>query len=128
MYRYGQVLKTKDPAVIGAETFIFVLVFCCFLALFDRPVPPETFQGWIWAGLAAFSLSLGNFGMFYGIKLLGSLQFSFFMKLEPVFGAGLAFLLIQESLTPSQYVGVGIVVASLCVYQVLQARRQEPKT
>jgi drug/metabolite transporter (DMT)-like permease len=122
MYRYGQLLKHSDPAVVGAETFIFVLIFCCALIVYEIPIWPTSLQGWLWAVLAAFSLSLGNFGMFYGIQLIGSFKFAFFIKLEPVFGAIFAFLLIGEILNPSQYVGVGIIVASLFIYQALQVR------
>jgi drug/metabolite transporter (DMT)-like permease len=118
MYRYGEVLKHSDPAVIGAQTFVFVLIFSCFLFFYQVPVWPVSFQGWLWAGLAAFSLSLGTFGMFYGIKLIGSFKFAFFIKLEPIFGAVFSFLLIGETLNVVQYAGMAIVILSLCVYQI----------
>lgn len=120
MYRYGALLKRLDPAIVGAETFIFVLLFSCLLMFYEWPVTPVSSQGWMWAGVAALSLSIGNFGMFYGIQLLGSFKFAFFIKLEPIFGAIFAFMLIGETLTITQYLGMGVVVVSLCIYQLMQ--------
>lgn len=122
VYAFGRLSHSKAPTVIGAETFLFVLLFSCSLLFFNAPLLPTTINGAIWAGVAALSLSLGSFGTFYGIALLGAFKFSFFVKLEPIFGALFCALFINETLSYGQYIGMAIVVGSLISYQYLQQR------
>lgn len=126
VYNYGKILKENNPMVIGAETFLFTLLLSCLLFLYQTPALPQSEEGWIWAGICAASLSLGSFGMFYGIALLGAFKFSLFSKLEPVLGAVFSVLLIGEILLVSQYVGMVIVISSLVAYQILQHRPLPP--
>ncbi|MDD3288136.1 MAG: DMT family transporter [Alphaproteobacteria bacterium] len=122
IYAYGQLLKDRDPAIVGAETFIFALCFCFITLSYNLPCAPTTTMGWVWGVVAAASLSAGNFGMFYGIGLLGSFKFSFFSKLEPVFAAVFSALFINEIMSVNQYIGMALVVGSLFVYQLLQGK------
>jgi drug/metabolite transporter (DMT)-like permease len=124
VYRFGQLLKNTHPAVVSTETFIFVFLFSCLLMLHQLPVTPQHLSGWLWAGLATLSLCIGNFGMFYSIAMLGPFKYAFFVKLEPVFAALFAFLLIGETLHTSQYIGIAMVVSSLLVYQIYETRRK----
>jgi len=127
VYAYGNVLKKNDPAVIGAETFIFTLLFCSLLTFYQTPLLPQSTMGWVWSGSSAAALSLGTFGMFYGISMIGAFKFSLFIKLEPVFGAIFSVILIGEKLNPTQYLGMATVILSLLVYQVLQHRQAAKK-
>lgn len=122
VYVYGKLAQSRDPAVIGAEAFLFAAVFVCLLLFHAMPVLPDSTLGAIWSGVAALSLSAGSFGMFYGIALLGAFRFSLFSKLEPVFGALLAALLIGETLNTGQYIGMAIVIGGLALYQILRKR------
>lgn len=122
IYVFGNTLKTRNPAVVGAETFTFALIFSCLLAFYTLPVFPQTTQGWAWAMLGGASLAMGGFGALYGIKLLGAFRFAFFIKLEPVFGAILSAVLIHEILGVTQYAGIALVVGSLLAYQLMQKK------
>ena len=124
VYIYAKLVQRRDPVTVGAESFVFAVVYSCLLLFYALPVAPATAQGAIWSGVAALSFSAGSFGMFYGIALLGAFRFSLFSKLEPVFGALLAALLINETLNFGQYVGMAIVIGGLALYQVASQRRK----
>lgn len=117
LYAYGQLVKDRSPATVGAEAFIVALILIAMGSVQFDPVLPDTQVGWLWASLAALSLSLGTFGIFYGIRILGAFKFSFFANLEPVFTMTFAALLIQEILSGQQYFGMALIIGSLAVYQ-----------
>ena len=81
-------------------------------------------MGYVWLALAAVSITLGSFGMFYAVSLIGSFRYSLFMKLEPVFTALFSIALVNEVLKPQQYIGMGIVISSLVIYQLSEQRRK----
>lgn len=118
LYAIGQEAKTRDPAIIGAETFLVAFLFVSALVFFKSPVMPATEAGWTWAAFAALGSMLGTFGMFYGIALIGAFQWSLFSKTEPIFVAIIAATFLHEILTLWQYLGMALVIASLVLYQM----------
>ncbi|MFA6279721.1 MAG: DMT family transporter [Bdellovibrionales bacterium] len=122
LYIYGRQMKSRNPAVVGAETFIVTTVILILIALFKTPVMPETISGWGWAVLCSLSLGTASFGMFYGIALLGSFRWSLFAKIEPIFTALFSVLFLSEYLKAYQYLGMGLVLGSLIVYQIITHR------
>ncbi len=122
-YRYSvQINDQSHPIVVGAGNFIFAFMYCLLLLFFYPMTTPLTEAGWIWSWIATLTLAIGSFGLFYGIKLMGAFQFSFFMKAEPVIGAVVAAFLIHDILSFSQYLGMAVVLGSLSAYQFLYAR------
>jgi drug/metabolite transporter (DMT)-like permease len=128
LYVYGHQTKTRSPAVVGAESFVIASLFTVLAAAIQIPHMPGTSQGFLFAVIACCSLSLGTFGMFYGISLLGSFQWSLFSKLEPVFTAIFSTLLLHEMLKPYQYAGMFIVIISLILYQFREYNSRNSKT
>ncbi len=124
LYSFEKLVKKQHPSVVGAETFILVMLLCCAGLFFETPVPPSSTQGWLWAWLAAASLSIGTFGMFYGIKLAGAFKVSFFGKLEPVFATIFSAILIHEFLETAQYIGIALIIGSLILYQLLKSKKK----
>lgn len=118
LYIFGKLTQRRNPAVVGAETFICALAFLLLLAFYQMPIPPHTWGGIGWAILSGLSLSLGSFAMFYAIAKVGSFHFSLYNKLEPVFTALFSALLIGEILNWYQYFGMAIVIISLVTYQI----------
>lgn len=122
LYIYGQLTKTRDPIVVGAEAF----TCCCGLLLivpfFSIPVLPASLAGWGWTLVAGLSLTLGTFCMFYAIAILGAFKQSMFAKTEPVFNALFSALILGEILNATQYVGMAVVIGSLFIYQFQQRR------
>jgi len=123
IYIYGRLTKMRNPAIVGTEVFLFAAVFSLFLLFFEMPQAPESFAGYGWVALGCLSLILGTFGMFYGISILGSFNFSLLSKLEPIFTAIFSIVLINEFLTLSQYAGMIVVVISLIVYQYIDYKK-----
>jgi drug/metabolite transporter (DMT)-like permease len=126
LYVWNHLTKVYHPIVIGAECFTFAALFSLLVLLFDAPHLPINILGWEYVWLGGIALVIGSFGMFYGISLLGSFEWSLFSKLEPVFTSIFSALLLHEILKPSQYGGILIVAGSLITYQVFSKRKMPP--
>lgn len=124
MYLFGQLVAARNPAIVGAESFIVATFFLIPIALFVPPELPRTMTGFFWTGMASASLILGSFGMFYGIRALGPFKFSLFLKLEPVFNAVFSVAFLHEILKGSQYAGMAVVIGTLALYQYIEHRRR----
>lgn len=125
VYVYGQQTKTRDPVVVGAESFIVAMVLLLLLPLFVPLTIPQTWDGWIYAALASLSLILGTFGMLYSLSLIGSFRFSLMAKSEVIFNAIISVLLLGEVLQGHQYAGMLVAAATLTVYQVYETRQKK---
>lgn len=127
MYVYGHQMKTRNPAIVGAESFIVASFLVLPLALWQAPVVPHSLAGWGWTLLSAASLGFGSLAMFYGIALLGAFKWSLFIKIEPVFTSIFSVLFLGEYMKLSQYFGVAVVIGGLVAYQIMaqwSARKQ----
>lgn len=124
LYVFGKLTQTRDASVVGAETFVFALLFCLSALLMGAPVAPASLSGWGWMALGCTALSAGTFGMFHAIARIGSFRFSLLLKIEPVFTAIFSAVLISEMLAPAQYGGILLVIGSLAAYQWLDHRRR----
>lgn len=124
LYVYGVQMKTRNPAVVGAESFVFAMLFVLPILLWQMPQLPVGGEGWGWTLLSGLSLSLGGgYGMFYGIALLGSFRWSLFAKMEPIFSSLFSVLILGQYLKTSQYAGILLVIGSLVVYQLISSRK-----
>ena len=122
-YIFGQQTKSRHPLVTGAETFAVACAVLVFLIFWDFPHPPASSSGYIMITIAALSLTIGSFGMFYGIAYLGAYKFSMIMKLEPVFTTIFGILLIGDFLSPIQYFGIVLVLGSLISLQLFDKQK-----
>lgn len=123
-YVYGKQTAERHPIVVGAENFLFAAILCLPIALYEFPRGPATLEGYALMAVGSVASSLGMFGMFYGISLLGAFRWSLYIKLEPIFTSLFSAWLIGETLKASQYLGIAVVVASLVAYQVADSRRK----
>ncbi len=124
LYVFGKQVQAFHPAVVGARVFSAAFLFLLALCFLELPTLPETGSGMWWATLAAVSLSLGSFGTFYGIALIGSFPFSLMSKMEPIATALFSYLLLEETLKGAQYIGIALVIANLVSYQWFELRRK----
>ncbi len=91
-----------------------LVVFPAFL-LFDRSIPTNA-TWWPVFGLTLVTF-LSRLLLFLGVKHLGGLQTALLGLLELLVTIGLSILWLQETLTQTQWVGAGILIAStLLVY------------
>lgn len=125
IYLFGKQMKTRHPAVVGAETLIFAAIFIVILSFFKTPILPTSLEGYGWALLGCISMSCATFGMFYGVSLLGSFNYGMVSKSEPIFTMLFAMVFLHEFLTLSQTIGLFMVIGSLIIYQYLDAKRQK---
>jgi drug/metabolite transporter (DMT)-like permease len=124
-YLYGQQLRTRHPAAVGAENYLLSAIILMPVMLVFPPALPLHAVSYGWLFLAGASLALGSIGMFYGIAMMGAFRWSLFSKMEPIFTAAFSAVLIGEFLKPSQYIGMGVVLASLVLYQAADHKRNK---
>lgn len=122
-YIYGHLVTTKSPALVGAENFIAAFVFALAFLVWQRPVLPQSLAGYGWISLVYLGSVLGSFGIFYGIRLVGTFSWGLLAKMEPVFVALFSALLLGEVLSFTQYLGIATVMASLVFYQLRSEAR-----
>lgn len=91
-----------------------LVVFPAFL-LFDRSIPANA-NWWPVLGLTLVTF-LSRLLLFMGVKHLGGLQTALLGLLELLVTIGLSIIWLQETLTQTQWIGAGILIAStLLVY------------
>lgn len=125
MYIYGQQVKIRNPMVVGAEAMGIAFLLLISLVFWQIPIPPQTVEGWGWVLASSMSLSLGSIGMLYGIALCGTFRWSILNKMEVIFTALFAVLLLGEGLSLIQYAGMAIVIGSLVTYQLISHKYSE---
>jgi len=123
-YIYDQQSKERSPLIVGTESFLVAFALLLPLILWQMPVLPESPYGLMMVALSALSLAIGNFGMFYGIAMLGAYRFSMFMKLEPVFTTIFGVWLAKDFLETGQYWGIALVILSLMALQIFDKQKK----
>lgn len=125
MYFYGHLTRSRPPAVVGAESFIVACLLVLLCLTVQMPTLPHTPAALAWAVAGCLSIGLATLSMLYALSLLGTFQTSLLAKMEPLFTAIFAALLIGELLKPTQYAGMALVLASLAAYQWIDHRKQK---
>lgn len=123
-YIFEDLMKKRNPMVVGAESFVVASVLVLPLIFLDVPTMPSTLSGFGWVALSALSLSVGIFGTFYGVAMIGAFRWSLFAHTQLIFTAIFSVWFMGEVLNISQYIGMGIVIASLITYQVISHRKE----
>lgn len=104
-------------AVLGATMVLGVaMMLPLWLAFGATPLarlPAEAWAGVVYVALGA-SLVAYLFWSF-GVDRLGAGAAGFYLNLMPVFGAGLAFLLLGEPLLPAQLVGAAAILGAIAL-------------
>jgi drug/metabolite transporter (DMT)-like permease len=124
LYMFEKEVAKNDPIVVGARVFFIVSLSSILYCIFHRPIFHFSLLSNLWLLLASASLTIGTFGMFFAIKMIGSFKFSLFIKIEPIFTALFSFLLLKEVLLPLQYLGMLLVILSLTFYQYFEGRKE----
>lgn len=122
-YIFGQEMKSRHPILVGAETLTIAFILISLAVFIELPQPPQTETGWWMLGLCTLSVTIGSFGLFYGISFLGSYKYSMINKLEPIFTTIFGILLIGDFLSLTQYFGIGLVLLSLMALQLFDKQK-----
>jgi drug/metabolite transporter (DMT)-like permease len=124
VYTYGKQVRDTAPELVGARAFLIALIFLLPLLLFETPTAPHKASGAVGVLLACLSLSVGTLCTFRALKILGSFRCSLTLKFEPVVTCLFSWWILDERLSPSQYLGIGIVLGSLVFYQIVDATKR----
>ncbi len=109
----GQRVSYEMPAqtlTLYTLTSMAAVVWVAYLISGWTPVPPAAWQPTL--GLAVVTVC-SRLGMFLGVKRLGSLQTALIGITEILVTVLLAVTLLNESLSPRQWLGAAILIASL---------------
>lgn len=83
-------------------------------------LPHNASEGLLLFGIATVATVIPVIGIFYGIRLLGTSQTAILSTLEPIFTLLLGAVLLHETLAPQQFLGGGMVLASVVLLQLRQ--------
>ena len=86
--------------------------------LTDAPIPPATIVGWVWVFGVGVMFAFGYLCFFVSASIIGTARASLLSISEPVMIILFAVVLVGESLSLIQWVGVVIVFASLILTEV----------
>jgi drug/metabolite transporter (DMT)-like permease len=117
MYAYGNHVKITASEIVGTRAFTCATGFLLLLVAWDTPHPPTSLQGYIWMVAACISLMAGTVFSFKALEVLGSFRTSLVLKVEPVCTCVYSWLILNELLKGSQYLGVALVLGSVAFYQ-----------
>ena len=84
---------------------------------------PVTTAGWIGFMFSHVLYAAAIIGFYRSIAMVGAGAATFFVNLEPIVVIGAGYVLLGQTITPWQMVGVAIVIAALIYCQSAGARR-----
>ena len=110
-------VKGEDPrqAMLYMATTALAIMIVAMTIRGKLDLPTNT-DGWIGCLVSNILYALGMITYFYAISMAGASATTFFVNLEPLVVTGAAFLLLEQTLTPLQLLGVLIVVGALIFY------------
>ena len=122
-YIYGKASQVRSAISVGAESFIIATIALLPMMLWEFPALAQSTWGMLMLLACAMALTIGSFGMFWGIATLGAYRFSMIMKLEPVFTTIFGIVLVGDILSGDQYLGIIIVLFSLIGLQIFDRQK-----
>ncbi|MCK5488521.1 MAG: EamA family transporter [Gemmatimonadetes bacterium] len=120
--RYG------SSRVLFLELAGATLLLALFLPVFGQPpAPPDTISGWIYVGLLSLGAVVGANLLFFGaLKRVEAAPAAVAATIEPVIATILALALFGQALSASGWGGLTLVVASVAVGYLIEARDARP--
>lgn len=103
---------------------VAAVILICLSAGSGRLHPPHTSTGWLGLVLVVALQSLSIPLFFLALRRVGALQSAMVSNIQPVVSIAAAFVLYAEVLTPSQFLGGGMVLGAVWFMQRLDPRRR----
>ena len=86
--------------------------------LLDQPEPPHSLTGWIAVVTVGVTFSIGYLCFFISANIIGAARASLLSISEPVMIILIAVLVVDETLSPVEWIGVVLVISSLALTEV----------
>jgi drug/metabolite transporter (DMT)-like permease len=99
---------------------LVIVIFGPLSGLLNEMSMPTTSRGWIAIVGAGVTTTIGYILFFVGAGMIGVTRAAIWTVTEPLFAIFLAILLVQEWLTPLQWLGVAVVIGSLFKFETAQ--------
>lgn len=96
-----------------------VAIFGLALALFGQFNQPQTSLGWFALSANGVAYCVSWVAFFAGARILGATRAAMITLIEPPMAAMFAWLIFGETFTPLQWVGFGVVLAALGMFEKL---------
>jgi drug/metabolite transporter (DMT)-like permease len=104
---------------MAAIAATFLIAFCFVQGGFALP---HTAIGWLGFTAAALLYAFAMIAFFIAVSMIGPARSSMLCYAEPVVAAGLGVILLGETLTPVQIIGIALVVTALAGATLLNQR------
>ena len=113
-------LANLDPEQITLRMFVVSFVaFGIMVWRNDSFAVPTTNQGMIYLAILLLCFAFAFFAMFRGNQMVGSVNASMMMNLEPIASIFLSVLVLSEVLTPKAVFGTVLVLSAVILSQLL---------
>ena len=108
--------KYFDAVTINAFTnFVCFVVFCFIIFIKFEIRLPSSNIGWSFVFFASFCYCIAFFSQLFAVKNIGSARTALLLYLEPIVAIVSAIILLNESLSNIQVIGISIVIVSLLI-------------
>jgi drug/metabolite transporter (DMT)-like permease len=111
----GPYLQDVDGLTVNFWVNVWMLIaVTAYLGVFGGATLPSGSTGWLALIAATVCYILGYVGFFAAIKLLPPSQTAVMMNVEPVCSFLVAILVLHETTSPVQVLGIAIMLSALC--------------
>jgi drug/metabolite transporter (DMT)-like permease len=91
--------------------------------------PSANYEQWFWIGLSGIiGLGVGDFGLFAAFVIIGPRRSVLIMALSPVFAAIIAFVLLNETISPLSLLGMIITLCGIIIVILEKEERTSEET
>lgn len=115
-------LRATTTQVNLYATLLMAAILTLVATATDSWVPPTGWQGWLGLTGAGAGIAVGILAFFAAFRFIGPVRATMLSNCEPLLGVVLAAALLGERLESTQWVGVGIVVVALVLFEAPAAR------
>ena len=122
----GRLIGSGDSRPVTLHMLISgagVMTLAMFV--FDAAELPVTTKGWIGFAAVPIFYTLSITGFFVAVTWIGAIRTSIIMNFEPISSMLFGYLLLDQSLAPSQLLGAALVITAIGVVRYQDAKRKD---